>query len=98
MRLTVFLDIRHYYSSLPLKMHTHTLCRAPKPDLRDLVVLPVFDWFSLGDQLNIALEKLLVIRNSFHHDPPTCKRKMFQCWLDSISHASKLSSACAWLH
>ena len=71
----------------PQDAHTHH-AGTPKPDLKDLVVLPISDWFSLGDQLNIAPEKLLVIRNNIHHDPPTCKKKMFQCWLDSTSQAS----------
>ena len=61
---------------------------APKPDLKDLVVLPISDWFSLGDQLNIPREELLVINSNFHHDPQTCKRQVFQFWLDSTSQAS----------
>ena len=88
MRLTVFPNICRYYSSLP-PQDAHTHCAgAPKPDLKDLVVLPISDWFSLGDRLNISREELLVIRYNFHHDPPTCKRKMFQCWLDSTPQAS----------
>ena len=65
-------------------MHAGT----PKPDLKDLVVLPISDCFSLGDQLNIPRVKLLEIKNYFHHDPQTCKRKVFQCWLESTPQAS----------
>ena len=60
----------------------------PKPDLKDLVVLPISDWFSLGKELNIPREKLLLIESNFHHDMQTCKRKVFQCWLESTSEAS----------
>ena len=65
-------------------MHAGT----PKPDLKDLVVFPISDCFSLGDQLNIPRVKLLEIKNYFHHDPQTCKRKVFQCWLESTPQAS----------
>ena len=60
----------------------------PKPDLKDLVVLLISDWSSLGKELNIPREKLLLIESNFHHDPQTCKRKLFQCWLESTSEAS----------
>lgn len=88
-RLTVF---PNWHSPLlplhpPQDAHTHH-AGAPKPDLKDLVVLPISDWFSLGDQLNISREELLVIKSNFHHDPQTCKRQMFQCWLISTSQAS----------
>lgn len=56
--------------------------------LKDLVLLPVINWFDLGLQLNIPEDNLNIIKHNNPTDMKTCRREMFSAWLESDPDAS----------
>jgi len=56
--------------------------------LKDLVLLPVINWFDLGLQLNIPEDNLNIIKQNNPNDTKACRREMFSAWLESDPDAS----------
>ena len=49
--------------------------------LKDLVLVPVAEWYDLGLQLGIGDEDLDVIKRDNPGNLKACKREMFRAWL-----------------
>ena len=65
------------------------------PNLRDLCLLPVADWYLLGLQLGVSADELDVIERNYPRDNRMCKAKMFAAWLrmDTSATYQKLARA-----
>ena len=71
--------------------HTHKLLIAStlsRPMLKDLVLLPIINWFDLGLQLNISEDNLNIIKQNNPNDTKACRREMFSAWLEIDPDAS----------
>ena len=56
--------------------------------LKDLVLLPIINWFDLGLQLNISEDNLDIIKQNNPNDTKACRREMFSAWLEINPDAS----------
>ena len=61
----------------------------PEPKLKDLVLLKINDWYSLGLQLDIEDSKLDEIQKESNNNISLAKRMMFQHWLQNDTDANK---------
>ena len=51
------------------------------PQLKDLVLVQVTEWYDLGLQLGVEDEELDVIHRNNPGNLKTCRREMFKAWL-----------------
>ena len=56
--------------------------------LKDLVLLPIINWFDFGLQLNISEDNLNIIKKNNPNDTKACRREMFSAWLEIDPDAS----------
>ena len=60
----------------------------PNPELKDLMHLQVFDWYTLGLALNLKSDDLNIIEKDFQGDTRKQTCKMFELWLRTQPNAS----------
>ena len=51
------------------------------PQMKDLVLIKVTEWYELGLQLGVEDAELEEIENNNRGDLRACRRKMFRAWL-----------------
>ena len=51
------------------------------PQMKDLVLIKVTEWYELGLQLEVDDAELEVIENNNRGDLKACRRNMFRAWL-----------------
>ena len=51
------------------------------PQMKDLVLIKVTEWYELGLQLGVEDAELEVIEKNNRGDLKTCRRNMFRAWL-----------------
>lgn len=58
-----------------------TLIVAVRPTLKELVCLRISRWYEVGLRLDIDEAELDIIKQNFPGDAKSCRRAMFQMWL-----------------
>jgi len=66
--------------------------------LKDLVLLPIHNWYSLGIQLSLPEDKLGEIKRNNPGDEQSCKAHMFSLWLRTASPRATYEQLVEALH
>ena len=56
-----------------------------EPELKDLVLLQVAEWYDLGLQLGVNDAELDIIQKNHPGDIKSCRRDMFRTWLKTAN-------------
>ena len=67
--------------------------------MKDLVLVPIKDWYMLGLLLGMREYDLAVIAIDYNNDYNMCRKRMFSRWLASQPYASfeQLREALRWV-